>query len=108
MFGVLHHRDAADGRNDLLEHLQPLARHGVLENGKSGDVAARMCEACDKAVTHRIGHQYENDGNDARSLLRGRQRGRASCHNHVWIAGDQFGRFGADLLEIDDAPVIFD
>ena len=68
--------DPVDARRNLLEQLQPLARHRALESGETGDVAARPRKARDEAAADRIGNDRENDGDGARLL---QQRGRGGC-----------------------------
>ena len=69
---------------DLLEQLQPLARHRRLGQDESGDAAPRSRQARDEAAADRIGNDCENDWDGARLLQQSRRVGRA-------IRKDQFG-----------------
>ena len=52
--GIAQDGRSRHARRDLLEQLQPFAANAVLEQGKSGDVAARPRQAFDEAGADRI------------------------------------------------------
>src|SRR5262245_58623275 len=56
------------GGRDVHEQLPPVRDQAVFEGGEAGGIAARPCEAVDKAGAHRIGDDHEHDRHAARRL----------------------------------------
>src|SRR5262249_25632156 len=62
------------GRN-LLEQLEPFSAEGVLEQAKSSDVAARMCQALDVSGANRVDDSHKHNWYRAGRLLERSDRG---------------------------------
>src|SRR5262249_24262000 len=54
--------DRCDTRHDFLEHLHPFRSHAGFFGPEPCNHAARLCQASNKALRHRIGDSNEYDG----------------------------------------------
>jgi hypothetical protein len=89
------HRDRFDARRDLLQQFHPFRPHAGLFDPESGDHPARLRQAADEALCHRIGHRNEHDGNGV-GRPPGGDQGRSAVGQHEVDAQiDQF--FGLRL-----------
>ena len=82
-----------------MQQLELLGNKVGGEDGHSGEVASRPCQARDQAVLDRVdaGLEYDWNGRDCR--LRGNRSGIADCHDHRRAtAGQLDGQLGQPLV----------
>jgi hypothetical protein len=114
--GIPEDRHAGHVRCDLLEQLQPLSGHAVLDGHETRDVAAWPRQAVDEARADRIAEHGGHDRHGTGHLQQRPDRGGAVGQNHVRRERDQlcgvpanFGGVGRGPARVDphivaDAP----
>ena len=68
MISSLQNRHASYPRRNLPQHLQPFGANGVFKRCEAGGITARARQTFNEAGAHRIGKQYEHNGDDAARL----------------------------------------
>src|ERR1700730_10173609 len=96
--------DAADLRRDLFQYLHPFSGDCILQNGETGEVAARLRHARDITAADRIADQDEYDWYGAGFLLHDRRDQVRTRHNHVRCHADQLFGEAPRLVGIATGP----
>ena len=92
----------------FFEQLQPFPAQAILELAKSGNIAARPCEASDEARADRINNQYKHNRQGAGGLKQRWQNGGASGQNNIRRERHQFRNVTWIACRIAAAPAIVD
>src|SRR4029078_8047536 len=95
-------------RRNLLENAEPFPSDRRLEIMKAGNIAAGMGKAADVSAPHRLAHPRKHDRNRAGFFQQRRQRWVRRDEEHIWLAGDQFGRRLLRALDTFPRKPIFD
>src|SRR5262249_27460427 len=93
------------GRN-LFEHFDPFGAERKLKYRESGNVSARTRQACDQALTKRVGDREEHDRYGACRLQEAFGRRGGMGDQHIGLQADQLFRKCLNSVCIGVAPTI--